>query len=121
VLGKGASRQLPWNESPESDEGRPFNRTQLKTDSSDPIAPLYENHWPSAQLAWEQLHDKRLIKEITHQEPDGRQLHVELGQAEEGVYLYCANTFDQRQFVIVEPARAVMLESYYQEIASNAP
>lgn len=121
VLEKGASRQLPWNESPESDEGRPFNRTQLKTDSSDPIAPLYENHWPSAQLAWEQLHDKRLIKEITHQEPDGRQLHVELGQAEEGVYLYCANTFDQRQFVIVEPARAVMLESYYQEIASNAP
>ena len=94
---------------------------QLKTGSTDPDAPLYENHWPSAQRVWEQLHDKHLLKETTRQEPDGRQLHVELGQAEEGVYLYCANTLDQRQLVIVEPARTVMLESYYQEIASSAP
>lgn len=121
VLGKGAARQLRWDESPESDEGRPFDRATLKTRLPDPDAPLYENHWPSAQLAWEQLHDTRLIKEITRQEPDGRQLHVELGQAEEGIYLYCATTFDQRQLVIVEPARAVLLESYYQEIASNTP
>jgi hypothetical protein len=121
VLGRGASRQFPWDESPESDEGRPFDRATLKTGVTDPDGPLYENHWLSAQLAWEQLHDKRLIKEITRQEPDGRQLHVELGQAEEGVYLYCANTFDQRQLVIVEPARAVMLESYYREIASSTP
>lgn len=121
VLGKGASRQLRWDESPESDEGRPFDRAILKTGLPDPDAPLYENHWPSAQLAWEQLHDTRLIKEITRQEPDGRQLHAELGQAEEGIYLYCATTFDQRQLVIVEPARAVLLESYYQEIASSTP
>jgi hypothetical protein len=121
VLGKGASRQLPWDESPEPDEGRPFDRATVKTDLTDPDAPLYENHWPSAQLAWEQLHATRLIKEITRQEPDGRQLHVELGQAEEGIYLYCANTFDQRQLAIVEPAHAVMLESYYMEIASNTP
>ena len=71
--------------------------------------------------SWEQLHDKHLLKETTCQEPDGRQLHIELGQAEEGVYLYCANTLDQRQLVLVEPARTVMLESYYQEIASSAP
>jgi SAM-dependent methyltransferase len=120
LLGKGAPSHLLWDESPESDEGRPFDRATLKTGLPDPDAPLYENHWPSAQLAWEQLHDKRLIKEITRQEPDGRQLHVELGQTDEGIYLYCANTFDQRQLVIVEPARAVMLESYYQEIASSA-
>ena len=120
LLGKGAPSHLLWDESPESDEGRPFDRATLKTSLPDPDAPLYENHWPSAQLAWEQLHDKRLIKEITRQEPDGRQLHVELGQTDEGIYLYCANTFDQRQLVIVEPARAVMLESYYQEIASSA-
>lgn len=119
VLGKGSSRQLPWDELPESDEGLPFDRAKAKTDLTDPDAPLYENHWPSAQIAWEQLHDTSLIKEITRQEPDGRQLHVELGQAEEGIYLYCATTFDQRQLVIVEPARAVMLESYYQEIASS--
>ena len=121
VLGRGKSYQLHWDESPEPDEGGPFDRTKLKTSSTDPDAPLYENHWPSAQRVWEQLHDTHLLKETTRQEPDGRQLHVELGQAEEGVYLYCANTLDQRQLVLVEPARTVMLESYYQEIASGAP
>ena len=120
VLGRGKSHQLHWNESPEPDEGRPFDRTKLETGSTDPDVPLYENHWPSAQRVWEQLHDTHLLKETTRQESDGRQLHVELGQAEEGVYLYCANTFDQRQLVLVEPARRVMLDSYYQEIASGA-
>ena len=120
VLGRGKSHQLHWNESPEPDEGRPFDRTKLETGSTDPDVPLYENHWPSAQRVWEQLHDTHLLKETTRQESDGRQLHVELGQAEEGVYLYCANTFDQRQLVLVEPARTVILESYYQEIASGA-
>jgi hypothetical protein len=67
------------------------------------------------------LQNRHLLKENTRQEPDGRQLHVELGQAEEGVYLYCANTFDQRQLVIVEPARRDMLEVYYQEIVNGAP
>ncbi|MCI0428006.1 MAG: class I SAM-dependent methyltransferase, partial [Nitrospiraceae bacterium] len=105
VLGRGASHQIFWDESPEPDEGRPFDRTQMKTGSGDPDAPLYENHWPSAQRVWEQLHEKHLMKEITRREPDGRQLHVELGQAEGSVYLYCANTFDQRQLVMVEPAR----------------
>jgi SAM-dependent methyltransferase len=121
LLGRGASHQLHWDESPEPDEGGPFDRTKLKTGSNDPDAPLYENHWPSAQRVWEQLHDTHVLKETTRQEPDGRQLHVELGQAEEGVYLYCANTLDQRQLVIVEPARRVMLESYYHEILSGAP
>ena len=118
---KGREALLSWDESPEPDESCPFDRTQLKVDSSDSDTPLYENHWPSAQLAWEQLHGKHLLKEATRQEPDGRQLHVELGQAEERIYLYCANTLDQRQLVIVEPARSIILESYYQEIASGAP
>ena len=121
VLGRGASHRLHWDELPEPDGGCPFDRTKLKTGSTDPDAPLYENHWHSAQRVWEQLHDTHLLKETTRQEPDGRQLHVELGQAEEGIYLYCANTLDQRQLVIVEPARAAMLESYYQEITNSAP
>jgi SAM-dependent methyltransferase len=120
LLGRGASRQIVWDESPEPDEGRPFDRSQRKTGLADPDAPLYENHWPSAQHVWEQLYNKRLLKETTRQEPDGRQLHVEFGQAEEWVYLYCANTLDQRQLVIVEPARALILESYYQEIVRGA-
>jgi len=36
-------------------------------------------------------------------------------------YLYCANTFDQRQLVIVESARAAMLEDYYREIIGGMP
>jgi SAM-dependent methyltransferase len=119
LLGLGAAHQFLWDELPEPDEGSLFDRAKLKTGSSDPDVPLYENHWPSAQQVWERLRDRRLIKEITRQEPDGRQLHVELGQAEGGIYLYCANTFDQRQLVLVEPARMVMLESYYREIAGD--
>jgi hypothetical protein len=121
LVRRGWPIELHWDESPESDEGLPFDGTKLETGSTDPDVPLYENHWPSAQHVWEQLHDRHILKETTSQEPDGRQLHVELGQAEEGIYLYCANTFDQRQLVIVEPARNGILESYYQEITSRLP
>ena len=121
LLGTEAGSTLHWDESPEPDEGPPCDPMQFKTHATDQDAPLYENHWPSAQRAWEQIHDKRLFRDTTSQEPDGRQLHVEFGQAEEGVYLYCANTFDQRQLVIVEPARVFMLESYYQQIVNGAP
>jgi len=121
VLGLEHSPQIPWNELPDLDEGSPFDRSTRKAVSRDRDEPLYENHWPSAQRRWEQLQDRQLMKEITRQESDGRQLHVELGQAKEGVYLYCANTLDQRQLVIVEPAQRGMLESYYQEIVKGAP
>jgi hypothetical protein len=121
VLGRGSSHQFHWDESPEPDGGGLFDRTSLTHGSIDPDAPLYENHWPSAQRVWEELRNKRLLKETTCQEPDGRQLHVELGQAEEAVYLYCANTLDQRQLVLVEPARTFLLESYYQEIVTSVP
>ncbi len=117
---KGRGIVFYWDELPEPDEGLPFDQIQLKTSSTASDMPLYENHWPSAQRVWEQLHDKRLIKETTCQEANRRQLHVEIGQAEEGVYLYCANTFDQRQLVLVEPAQAGMVESYYQEITNSS-
>ncbi len=115
VLGRGMPRALDWDESPEPDEALPFDRTKLKPGLADPHAPLYENHWPSAQLVWEQLQHKHLFKEVTRQEPDGRQLHVEWGTAESYSYLYCANTFDQRQIVIVESQRAELVETYYRE------
>ena len=120
LLGTEAGSTLHWDELPEPDEGPPCDPMQFKTHATDQDAPLYENHGPSAQGVWEQLHEKRLLKDTTRQESDGRQLHVELGQAEEGVYLYCANTFDQRQLVIVEPARALILESYYRQIVNGA-
>jgi SAM-dependent methyltransferase len=108
-----------WNEDPEPDEGPSFDRAGLMSRSS-AEAPLYENHWPSAQRAWERLNDKTVIKEANAEESDGRQLHIELGSAERHRYLYCANTFDQRQLVVVEPAQAAMLHTYYQEIIQGS-
>jgi SAM-dependent methyltransferase len=119
VLWKGDDTSIRWEESPDSDEGAPFDRSALLRNPRDPDAPLYENHGPSAQHAWEALTSRKLVKEITREEADGRQMHVELGQAAEGLYLYCANTFDQRQLVVVEPARGAMIEGYYQEIVSG--
>jgi SAM-dependent methyltransferase len=120
VLGRGASGQLLWDESPEPDEGRPFDRATLKTSLTDPDAPLYENHWPSAQRAWEKLHDKHLLKETTCQEPDGRQLHIELGRGGVGLSVFLQHLVSSL-LVLVEPARTVMLEAYYQKIASSSP
>lgn len=120
VLQRGSGASFSWDESPEPDEGLPFERSNLKIVSTDPEMPLYENHWPSAQRVWEALNGKQIAAETTRQEPDGRQMHVELGTAEGLSYLYCANTFDQRQLVIVEPARAAMLETYYQEILTGS-
>ena len=43
-------------------------------------------------------------------------MHVELGVVDDMRYLYCANTFDQRQLVLMEEARATLLDAYHQEI-----
>ena len=119
VVQKGSSLPLAWNEAPEPDEGLPFNQAKLRSVPQDPDIPLYENHWPSAQQAWESLADRLVEQEETRREPDGRQLHVEFGSAEEQGYLYCANTFDQRQLILVEGSRKGMLDAYYREILSS--
>lgn len=119
VLQKKPDEVIGWDESPEPDDAVPFDRVALQGKSSDPDTPLYENHGPSAQHVWETLTGRELVKEITREEADGRQMHVELGMAEGYAYLYCANTFDQRQLVIVEPARGAMIEGYYQEIVGG--
>jgi SAM-dependent methyltransferase len=115
LLQRGSQEAVAWDESPEPDEGRPFSPEAIVI-PSDPESPLYDNHWPSAQAAWEQLLDREVLVETTRQERDGRQVHVERGRGPEFHYLYCANTFDQRQLVIVEQAHAAMLDVYYQEI-----
>ena len=119
VVQKGSVRSLAWNEAPEPDEGLPFNQAMLRSVPQDPDIPLYENHWPSAQQAWESLADRLVEQEETRRESDGRQLHVEFGSAEEQGYLYCANTFDQRQLILVEGSRKGMLDAYYREILSS--
>ena len=120
VLRRGEGHLIPWTEQPESDEGRPFDAAKAQVSMHAADIPLYENHWPSAQQVWEQLSDKTVIREDTAEETDGRQLHVELGTTQGLQYLYCANTFDQRQLVIVEPARSAMLHTYYQEIIQGS-
>ena len=120
MVRRGEGVGSAWDEEPEPDAGRPFDRAGGQSSTSDPDVPVYENHWPSAQRAWEQLHDKSVTREDTAEESDGRQLHVELGTAEGLRYLYCANTFDQRQLVIVDAARAAMLHTYYQEIIQGS-
>lgn len=119
VLTSGRGSGIEWDEMPEPDEGLPFEPAHVKANSTDRDTPLYENHWPSAQRVWEGLTRKQVMRETTRQESDGRQMHVELGTAESFAYLYVANTFDQRQLVIVEPARSAMVESYYQEIVGG--
>ena len=116
---KGRMALSEWDEAPEPDEGSVFDPAVLRLLPSDPDLPLYENHRQSAQSAWEQLNPRRVTEETTRRETDGREWHVELGTSDEMVYLYCANTFDQRQLVIVEPARAEMLETYYREITGG--
>jgi len=119
VLQKVGAATMSWDESPEPDEAPGFDR-RAKTDvSTDLNQPLYENHGPSAQTAWERLDDRTVIREVTNHEPDGRAFHVELGSSRELLYLYCANTFDQRQLVIVEAGQSLILEQYYREISEG--
>jgi SAM-dependent methyltransferase len=121
VLKKGGQATMGWDELPELDDGALFDLSAVLANSVDPNGPLYENHGPSAQVAWEELPERMVIHELTREEPDGRQMHVELGIVDEARYLYCANTFDQRQLVLMEEARAALLEAYYREIIRGCP
>lgn len=79
-------------------------------------APLYENHFPVAEQVWRQLPDRVVLREQTDDEADGRQRHIEYGRCAGNVhYLYWANTFDQRQIVIMEQERRALLETYFAE------
>jgi SAM-dependent methyltransferase len=114
----GAGR-VDWDETPEIEGAIGIDFTQLRLSSGSGENPLYENHSASAQTVWAQLPDRRVIKETTRRGIDGKQLHVERGEAQGFSYLYCANTFDQRQLVLVSSAQANLLDEYYEEILSS--
>jgi SAM-dependent methyltransferase len=120
LLRMGNGAWPPEHELPDPDEGMPFDPSAVVSEAHDLEQPLYENHRPSAQHVWEQLQDRKVTEEMTRQEPDGRQLHVELGTCGDLAYLYCANTFDQRQIVIVDRPRRAMIEAYYRDIVSRS-
>ncbi|MGE0643008.1 MAG: methyltransferase domain-containing protein [Nitrospira sp.] len=120
VLQRGLREASSWDEGPEPDTSPPFDQ-DMTLPIHDPEGPLYENHRPSGQRVWEELRDRAVVEETTRQESDGRQVHVERGTSDNFSYLYCANTFDQRQVVIVERARSTMIDAYYQEIIRGLP
>ena len=79
-------------------------------------APLYENHMPGAQAAWEALPGRTAERQAEASEADGRQVHLELGTSGTLVFVYCANTLDQRQLVVMDQPRRLLLEAYYAEL-----
>ncbi|MDR4480887.1 MAG: methyltransferase domain-containing protein [Nitrospira sp.] len=122
LLGLGVPEQAwPWDEAPEADGMPPLDVESLHAVPAQGEQPLYDNHECSAQQVWMSLSGKQVTSQMTCDESDGRQLHVEWGRVGEWNYLYCANTFDQRQFVLIEPARAAVLENYYREITCDQP
>jgi len=89
------------------------NSAHVGDDSS---APCYENHHPSAQIIYKALPSKTIQQESTFQDDgEGREMHIELGNTKNLAYLYWANTFDQRQLVLMEVERAHILKAYYRE------
>jgi SAM-dependent methyltransferase len=121
VLGRtsGKGPGYEWEESPQLDHHAVVDIAQLCTSAARADEPLYENHEASAQMAWAHLSGRRIMQETTRDGPDGRQLHVETGQAQGLYYLFCANTFDQRQLVVVKSEQAGMLDEYYAEIVNS--
>ena len=118
VLGRTGPPAIEWNESPEQ-AGEQVDLAALAGRKANPDEPLYENHTASAQQVWAGLPDRRIVRDTTKQEPDGRQVHIELGESQGLTYLYCANTFDQRQLVIVKNGQTPLLAQYYQELLSG--
>ncbi len=118
VLGRTGTPVVAWDESPEQAEAQ-VNLAALAGKQANQDEPLYENHTASAQQIWTRLPGRRIFQEITREEPDGRQVHIELGESQGLTYLYCANTFDQRQIVFAKSEQTAMLAQYYQELVSG--
>jgi len=119
ILRKGNGGAVGWDEAPEPDGSPPFDPLARPASTIAPGVPLYENHRPSAQRAWEQLGNRQVRQEMTREDAEGRQLHVEIGSAAEGAYLYCSNTFDQRQLVVMREEDCQELDAYYAEIVAQ--
>ena len=106
----------------ELNQGRESIETRLTRIWSEPEigqpedSPLYENHSLTAEEVWRQLPDRVILRQQTDEEADGRERHIEYGRCDGNFhYLYWANTFDQRQIVIMDQERSALLETYYSE------
>jgi hypothetical protein len=82
--------------------------------------PGYENHHPSAQVIYEALPRKIVQQESTFADGQGKEMHIEVGTTNAFRYLYWANTFDQRQLLLMDEKGAEILNEYYQESLEEA-
>lgn len=88
--------------------------------TKDESHPGYENHHPSAQGIYESLPRKVIQRESTFTDGEGKEMHIEVGATEKIQYFYWANTFDQRQIVLMDAKGADVLHAYYQESLEEA-
>ncbi len=84
------------------------------------ITPGYENHLPSAQIIYEALPRKIVRQESTFADGQGKEMHIEVGTTNTFQYLYWANTFDQRQLLVMDEKGVEILNEYYQESLEEA-
>ena len=82
--------------------------------------PGYENHHSSAQNIYRGLPQKNVQQESTFTDGQGKEMHIEVGATKTFRYLYWANTFDQRQLVLMDESGAEILAEYYQESLETA-
>ena len=80
------------------------------------LLPMYENHTSVAQRVWADLAGRQVTRSETSEAPGGKARYIELGTClGEWVYVYWANTYDQRQLVMMDAARKSLLEEYFEE------
>ena len=101
----------------EEEKSQVITRLWPKSEDQGPDSALpgYESHTAVAQNIWIALPDREVQDEATFREDDGRELHIEWGTCGPLVYLYWANTYDQRQLVLMTLPKAKTLRDYYQE------
>jgi hypothetical protein len=88
--------------------------------TQDELQPGYENHHSSAQRIYESLPCKVIQRESTFTDGEGKEMHFEVGRTKAFQYFYWANTFDQRQIVLMDETGTDPLDAYYQESLEEA-
>ncbi len=102
--------------SPASPENRLAHVPPEPASGAPEQTPVYEHHGPAAEHVWRTLPERVVVREKTDEEADGRQRHIEYGRCAGNFrYLYWANTYDQRQIVMMDYDRRALLEAYYAE------
>ncbi len=92
----------------------------VDNDTPNTSSPGYENHFPSAEEIYKDLPRKTIKQESTFSTGQGKEMHIEVGSTNTLRYLYWANTFDQRQLLLIDERGGDILEEYFQESVEAA-